>query len=385
LLIDSMPEEIQILRKVTQDIVRTRVAPMVAEIEESGTFSYELLDVMKSAGWLSVVLPLEDGTEADLRASLVVIEELAKVFPTSATILTPHWFAVKVITRSVREPWVSGFLARLEREELLGALAATEPDAGSDLASVRTAAKRTDRGWTLRGAKRFITNGGHADFYLVLARSDAEGRSAQGLSLFYVESERPGLRFGRVEKKMGLRASETAEVFFDDVEVPFDHLVGSEGSGFHQMMDALVEGRIVIAALAVGIAAGALEHAVSYAKERVQFGRPIAAFQGLQFLIADMAIKTDAARSLTYDAAEAYRFGHADAPRLAAAAKVFASDSAMAVTTDAVQVLGGVGYTRDFPVEMLMRDAKIQQIYEGTNEVQRMVIGRACLGDAARG
>jgi alkylation response protein AidB-like acyl-CoA dehydrogenase len=384
MLEESLPEEVQLLRKVVRDVAQRRIAPLVRDIDDGGTFSFDLLAILREAGFLSMAVPpAYGGVDSDLRSYVVIMEELGKVFPTACTTLTPHWFATKVIARAATGDWVAPFLAEVAGGEHLGAIALTEPNAGSDLAAASTRARQVDGSWVIDGQKRFITNGGVADFYLVLARTGGDGPG--GLSLFFVEGDRPGMTVGRFEKKMGLRSSPTAELYFDGVAVPQDHLVGDAGRGFAETMQGMEEGRIMVAALSLGIAQGALEQAVAYAAERQQFGKPIAAFQGLQFLIADMGIRTEAARSLTYDAAEAYLAGRPDAARLAAMAKTFASDAAMAVTTDAVQVLGGSGYVTDFPVEMLMRDAKINQIFEGTNQIQRMLIARSLLGPAARG
>ena len=384
MLDEMLPEEIQLLRKVVRDVAQRRIAPLVHDIDDAGTFSPELLAILREAGFLAMAVPAaHGGVDSDLRSYVVIMEELGKVFPTACTTLTPHWFATKVIARAVRAEWVAPFLAEVTDGALLGAIALTEPNAGSDLAAATTRARPVDGSWVIDGQKRFITNGGVADFYQVLARTGGDGPGV--LSLFFVEGDRPGITSGRLEKKMGLRSSPTAEMYFDGVTVPEDHLVGEAGRGFAETMQGMEEGRIMVAALSLGIAQGALDHAVAYAAARRQFGKPIAAFQGLQFLIADMGIRVEAARSLIYDAAEAYLAGRPDAARLAAMAKTFASDAAMAVTTDAVQVLGGSGYVTDFPVEMLMRDAKINQIYEGTNQIQRMLIARSLLGPAARG
>ena len=384
MLEEMLPEDIQLLRKVVRDVAQRRIGPLVRDIDDAGTFSPELLAILREAGFLAMAVPAaHGGVDSDLRSYVVIMEELGKVFPTACTTLTPHWFATKVIARAARGGWVAPFLAEVGDGARLGAIALTEPNAGSDLAAASTRARALDGSWVIDGQKRFITNGGVADFYLVLARTGGDGPG--GLSLFFVEGDRPGITIGRLEKKMGLRSSPTAEMYFDGVTVPEDHLVGEAGRGFAETMQGMEEGRIMVAALSLGIAQGALDHAVAYAAERRQFGKPIAAFQGLQFLIADMGIRVEAARSLILDAAEAYLAGRPDAARLAAMAKTFASDAAMAVTTDAVQVLGGSGYVTDFPVEMLMRDAKINQIYEGTNQIQRMLIARSLLGSAARG
>ena len=373
------PEEIELLRKTIRDLAVKRVAPLIEGIETSGKFSVELLDILKAAGLTGLIVPADrGGVDTDLRGFVVVMEELSRIFPTASTMLTPHWFSTKQIVKWADADWVRPLLKQVADGELIGAIALTEPEAGSDLASVSTTATHTDDQLIINGQKRFITNGGYADYYTVLARTGGPG--ARGLSLIFVEANLPGVSIGRIEKKMGLRGSATAEVRFDGVVVPFDHLIGIENRGFAQAMDGIEEGRVVVAAMSLGIAQGAMGHAVEYAKTRRQFGKPIGAFQGLQFMLADMAIKIDATRSLVYDATHAVMARSPEAARLASAAKTFASDIAMEITTDAVQVLGGYGYTADFPVEMLMRDAKINQIYEGTNQIQRMLIARGLLG-----
>jgi hypothetical protein len=277
---------------------------------------------------------------------------------------------------------VAPLLAAAAEGRSIGAIAATEPEAGSDLAAVRTRAVRDADEWVIDGSKRFITNGGFAEFYTVLVRTGGAG--PRGVSAIYVEASREGVKATRFEEKMGLHGSATAEMSYDQVRVPGDHLIGTEGSGFTYTMRSFDEGRIGVAAMALGIAQGCLEASVDYARSREQFGHKIASFQGVQFLVADMAIGVHAARSLISDAALALVRGDADAGRLAAIAKTYATDMAMAVSTDAVQVHGGYGYVRDFPVEMFMRDAKICQIYEGTNQIQRTLVARSYFGDLAR-
>jgi hypothetical protein len=376
---DRFPEEVLFLKDAARQVAERGLGPLVRDVDEKGEFSHEVVAVLREAGWLGMgVSAAWGGVDSDVSAFVVVMEEVSKVFPTAASILAPHWFASKMVSRFAEGPWVAPLLDRVVNGQVLGALAATEPDAGSDLASVSTTAQRDGGEWVINGSKRFITNGGFADFYVVLTRTD--GNREGGLSMFLVEADRPGIKIGRLEKKMGLRASATAEIFFDDLRVEADHLIGEQGSGFKQASKALVEGRVMVASISLGIAQGCLEHAIAYARERKQFGRPIGEFQGIQFMLANMAIETAAARSLTCDAAVAVQSDAPDAGMRAAIAKTFASDAAMSVSTNAVQVLGGVGYTSDFPVEMLMRDAKIQQIYEGTNEIQRTIIAKRLLG-----
>jgi alkylation response protein AidB-like acyl-CoA dehydrogenase len=255
----------------------------------------------------------------------------------------------------------------------------SEPEAGSDVASMRTRAVRDGDEFVINGVKRWITNAGVSDFYTVFAVTDPEKRT-RGISAFLVEKADAGVSFGAPEKKLGIKGSPTCEVYFDNVRIPASRMIGAEGTGFVTAMKTLDHTRITIAAQAIGVAQGALDYALGYVKERKQFGRPFSDFQGLQFMIADMGMKLEAARQLTYAAACKSERNDADLGYFGAAAKCFASDVAMEITTDAVQLLGGYGYTKDYPVERMMRDAKITQIYEGTNQVQRIVMARSLLG-----
>ena len=270
------------------------------------------------------------------------------------------------------------YMAPLAKGEAMFSYCLSEPDAGSDAAGMKTRAVRDGDFWVLNGVKRWITNAGISEYYTVMAVTDPEARS-KGISAFVVEKSDPGVSFGAKERKLGIQGSPTREVYLDKVRIPADRMIGAEGTGFETAMRTLDHTRITIAAQAVGVAQGALDHALSYAQERQQFGKAIAEFQGLQFLLADMGMKVEAARQLTYAAAGRSERGDADITYFGAAAKCFASDVAMKVTTDAVQLLGGAGYTRDFPLERMMRDAKITQIYEGTNQVQRVVMARQLL------
>jgi alkylation response protein AidB-like acyl-CoA dehydrogenase len=386
-LAHHLDEEIRDLARMTRAIALDKIQPLIESVERSGTFSTEIRDILASAGLFGLVVPeVLGGVDSDVRHQVVVLEELGRVYPSACTYLTAHWLATKIIAKNATghsEPaWVRPHLARAATGESLGALAATEPDFGSDLGSVTTRAELQGDEWVITGTKRFITNGGYADFYTVLARTDGPG--SRGLSMFFVEADRDGVSASRWEQKMGLHGSATAEMQFDAVRVPADHLIGRRGSGFGYLMRSFDEGRLGVAAMCAGVTRGSLDAATKYASERSQFGKEIAGYQGVQFLIADMAIAAQTSQSLVYDAAQAFVEGHPDASRLAAMAKTYASDASMAATSDGVQVHGGAGYVRDFPVEMFMRDAKIGQIYEGTNQILRMVIARTYFGDLAR-
>jgi hypothetical protein len=378
------PEGLSDLAALAREVAVKRIAPLVRETELSRQFSPRIRQILAEAGFLGLVVPERfGGVSADVRGEAVVVEEIAKVYPSAATYLTAHWTSSKLLVRAAEagqdDKWLLAALAKIAEGEWLGAIAATEPEAGSDLAHLHSRAGKAGAEWVLNGGKRFITNGGAADFYAIIARSGGEG--ASGISVFCAEADRPGITATRLESKMGLHGSATAEILLDDLHLPADHLVGTEGKGFGMFMAGLDAGRVTVAAMSAGIAAGALGHSVAYARQRRQFGRAIADFQGVQFLLADMEIAVTAARALTMDAAEAVALGHPRASQLASVAKTFASDAAMQVTTDAVQVHGGYGYIDEFPVEMLMRDAKIGQIYEGTNQLQRSLIARRILRD----
>jgi alkylation response protein AidB-like acyl-CoA dehydrogenase len=386
-LASHLDEELRDLAAATRSVATGKIKPLVAEAERAATFSPQIRDVLADAGLFSLVVPSAyGGSDSDVRHQVIVLEEIARVYPSACTYLTAHWLATKVIVLNAtghREaPWVAGLLEDAAAGTKLGAIAVTEPDAGSDVAAITTKARLEHDEWVITGTKRFITNGGFADFYTVLARTGESG--ASGISVFFVEADRPGVTATRLEDKMGLHGSATAEMLFDEVRVPTDHLIGEAGQGFRYLMRGFDEGRLGVAAMCLGIAQGALDAAARYATERRAFGKEIAAHQGVQFLVADMSIGVYAARSLIYDAAQAAVDMAPDASRLAAIAKTFASDMSMEVTSNGVQVHGGAGYVADFPVEMLMRDAKIGQIYEGTNQILRMLIARSYFGDLAR-
>ncbi|GAA2592644.1 acyl-CoA dehydrogenase family protein [Dactylosporangium fulvum] len=387
MLTEDLDDSLRDLASMARAVAVNKIGPLVAAVERSGTFSPEIREILASAGFFGMVVPeAYGGVDSDIRHHGIVLEELGRVYPSACTYLTAHWLATKLIALNATGPtaasWTDSVLTKAASGEWLGAIAATEPEAGSDLGSVTTTAVPDGDVWVINGTKRFITNGGFADFYTVLARTGGPG--SRGLSLFLVEASTPGVVAARWEEKMGLHGSATAEMHFDDVRIPRDHIIGEVDRGFTYLMRGFDEGRLGVAAMSLGISQGALDAATRYAAERRQFGKEIASYQGVQFLIADMAIGVHASRSLLYDAMAALVAGRDDASRLAAIAKTYTTDVAMQVTSNAVQVLGGSGYVRDFPVEMLMRDAKIGQIYEGTNQILRMVIARSYFGELAR-
>jgi alkylation response protein AidB-like acyl-CoA dehydrogenase len=383
----DLSEDLRDLAALTRDVAESKISPLIAETEESATFSPEIKEILAAAGFFGLVVPeAYGGSPSDIGHQCIVLEELARIYPSACTYLTAHWLATKLIalhaTGDTEADWVRPLLEAAAEGHLLGAIAVTEPDHGSDLGSVTTKARKDGDGWIINGTKRFITNGGYADFYTVLARTGGPG--PRGLSLFVVEADRGGVAAARWEKKMGLHGSATAEMQFDDVRVPADHLVGDPDRGFSYLMRGFDEGRLGVAAMSLGISQGSLDAATRYAGQRKQFGKEIAAYQGVQFLIADMSIGVYTSRAMVYDAVRASTQQHPDASRLAAIAKTYASDVAMNVASSGVQVHGGAGYVRDFPVEMLLRDAKINQIYEGTNQILRMLIARSYFGEVAR-
>ncbi len=318
------------------------------------------------------------GAGADALATVLVIEEVARACVSSSLIPAVNKLGSLPVQLAGSEELKKHYLGALARGEGGFSYCLSEPEAGSDAASMKTKAVREGDGWVLNGTKRWITNAGESEFYTVLAVTDPDKRT-RGITAFVVEKSDEGVSFGAPEKKLGIKGSPTREVYFDNVRIPADRIIGGEGQGFEIAMRTLDHTRVTIAAQAVGVAQGALDYALEYAKERQQFGKSIADFQGLQFLLADMGMKVEAARQMTYAAAGRSERGDDDLTFFGAAAKCFASDVAMEVTVNAVQVLGGYGYTRDYPVERMMRDAKITQIYEGTNQVQRIVMARQLL------
>ncbi|MFR9799037.1 acyl-CoA dehydrogenase [Streptomyces sp. MS06] len=369
-------EEHDMLRDAVRSLAEAKIAPYAAAVDEEARFPQEALDALVANDLHAVHVPEEyGGGGADALATVIVIEEVARVCASSSLIPAVNKLGSLPVILSGSEELKKKYMTPLAKGDGMFSYCLSEPDAGSDAAGMKTRAVRDGDHWILNGVKRWITNAGVSEYYTVMAVTDPEKRS-KGISAFVVEKSDEGVSFGAPEKKLGIKGSPTREVYLDNVRIPADRMIGEEGTGFATAMKTLDHTRITIAAQALGIAQGALDYAKGYVKERKQFGKPIADFQGIQFMLADMAMKISAARALTYQAAAASERGDADLTYLGAAAKCFASDVAMEATTDAVQLLGGYGYTRDYPVERMMRDAKITQIYEGTNQVQRIVMAR---------
>ena len=368
------------LRAVVRELAEERIAPRAAEIDESREFPWDLKDLLARQDLLGTCFEERyGGTALDGIGQSIVAEEIARADATTSLIPIVQKLGSLPITLAGSEEQKSRYIPRLASGEWLVAFGLTEAAAGSDVASNRMRARRDGGGYRLNGSKRFITHGSIANLVTVFALTDPEAGGRRGMSAFIVETAAPGFSAPRVEHKMGIRGSPTAELHFDDVLVPEENRLGDEGDGFKIAMATLDRSRLGIAAQAVGIAQGALDAAVAYAADRTQFGQRVVDFQGIQFMLADMASQTEAARQLTYAAAAIVDAGAADLPYWTSSAKLIAGDTAMRVTTDAVQVLGGYGYISEYPVERMMRDAKITQLYEGTQQIQRLVIARQLL------
>ncbi|MCF3942764.1 acyl-CoA dehydrogenase [Oceanobacillus alkalisoli] len=372
----QLTEEQEMLRKMVRDFAINEVEPTAAERDEEERFDREIFDKMAELGLTGIPWPEEyGGIGADFVSYCMAVEELSRVCASTGVTLSAHlslasWPIYKYGTEEQKKT----FLQLLATGEALGAYALSEPGAGSDVAAMKTVAKKDGDDYVLNGNKVWITNGGVADLYIVFAKTDPAANH-KGISAFIVEKGTEGFTFGKKEKKLGIRSSPTTELIFENCRIPKENLLGEEGEGFKIAMTTLDGGRNGIAAQAVGIAQGALDASINYAKEREQFGKPIAETQGISFKLADMATEVEAARLLTYQAAWLESNGKPYGKE-SAMSKLFAGDAAMRITVEAVQIFGGYGYTKDYPVERYMRDAKITQIYEGTQEVQRLVIGR---------
>ncbi|HSO93564.1 MAG TPA: acyl-CoA dehydrogenase family protein [Candidatus Dormibacteraeota bacterium] len=377
----GLSEEQQQIREMVHDLCLEQVEPRAAAIDESGEFPWDIKEIFARQDILAIPFtPDYGGVSGSAVTLLVAIEEISKFCATSSLILSVQSLGSLPIWLAGTEEQKRKYLPPLARGERLAAYALTEPGSGSDAGGMRTRAVKHGDSYVINGSKTFITGGSVADTIVVFARTGEDGEaSTKNISAFIVDRGMPGFRVGKLEKKLGIRGSPTAQLFFEELTVPEENRLGGEGDGFRLAMRVLDHSRPGIAAQALGIAEGAFELALKYARERRQFGRPIAEFQGIQFMLADMATQIEAARALTYAAADAIDRGLPAISLSSAMAKLCASDTAMRVTTDAVQILGGYGYLRDFPAERMMRDAKITQIYEGTNEIQHLVIARALL------
>ncbi|OZV10426.1 acyl-CoA dehydrogenase [Tissierella sp. P1] len=375
----NLTKEQQMVRNVMKEFTEKEVKPIAAEIDETERFPRETVEKMAKYNMLGIPFPVQyGGSGGDELAYAIAVEELSKACATTGVILSAHtslgcWPIYKYGTEEQKQK----YLVPLAKGEHLGAFGLTEPNAGTDAAGQQTTAILDGDYYILNGTKIFITNGGQADTYIIFAMTD-KSKGTRGISAFIVEKDYPGFSIGKIEEKMGIRASATAELIFQNCRVPKENLLGKEGEGFKIAMGTLDGGRIGIAAQALGIAAGALDETVKYLKERQQFGRPIAKFQGLQWMVADLATEIEAARLLVYRAAY-NKANNLPYNKEAAMAKLFAAECAMNVTTKCVQLFGGYGYTKDYPMERMMRDAKITEIYEGTSQVQQMVIAAQVL------
>ncbi|MFV2011998.1 MULTISPECIES: acyl-CoA dehydrogenase family protein [unclassified Micromonospora] len=375
----QLPEEHTAIREAVREVCDAKVAPNAAEADETAQFPTASYDALRAADFHAPHVPEQyGGAGADALATAIVIEEVARACASSSLIPAVNKLGTMPLLLAGSEQLKERYLRPVASGAAMFSYCLSEPEAGSDAASMTTRAVRDGDHWVLTGVKRWITNAGVSEYYTVFAVTEPGARS-RGISAFVVEKSDPGVSFGAPEKKLGIKGSPTCEVYLDNVRIPADRMIGEPGTGFATAMRTLDHTRVTIAAQAVGIAQGALDFARGYVRERQQFGKPIADFQGVQFMIAEMGMKLEAARQITYAAAARSERADADLTFFGAAAKCFASDAAMEITTDAVQLLGGYGYTRDYPVERMMRDAKITQIYEGTNQVQRIVMARQLL------
>jgi alkylation response protein AidB-like acyl-CoA dehydrogenase len=373
----TIPRDHLDFRDTIRQIARERIAPRAAEIDEKAEYPHDLRALLAEHDVLALPFDTEHGGTGTGTLMLgMAVEEIAKACASTALILMIQDLGTLPIKLFGSEELKDRFLPRCATGEWSPAFALSEPEAGSDPGGMRTRAVKSDGGWIITGTKNWITNLGVADFYVVFAVTDPNAGHSRGISAFVVEADRPGFSVGKLEHKLGIRGSPTGQPIFEDVEVPDENLIGDVHQGFKVAMATLDRSRLGVAAQALGIAQGATDYAAAYARERRQFGQPINAFQGIQFKLADMETQCAAARELLYQACAKVDRGDPDLGKYSAMAKLFCSDVAMRVTVEAVQVLGGYGYVKEYPVERMMRDAKITQIYEGTNEIQRLVIAR---------
>jgi alkylation response protein AidB-like acyl-CoA dehydrogenase len=374
----TIPQEHLDFRDTIRQIAQERIAPRAAEIDEKAEYPHDLRALLSEQDILGLPFDVEHGGTGTGALMLnIAIEEIAKACASTALILMVQELGTLPIKEFGSEELKARFLPRCATGEWSPAFALSEPEAGSDPGGMRTKAVRDGEEWVIDGTKNWITNLGIADFYVVFAVTDPDAGHSRGITAFVVEADRPGFSVGKLEHKLGIRGSPTGQPIFDGVRVPASNVVGEVNEGFKVAMATLDRSRLGVAAQALGIAQGATDYAAAYARERQQFGKPINAFQAIQFKLADMETQCAAARELLYQACAKIDRGDSDLGKYSAMAKLFCSDVAMNVTVEAVQVLGGYGYVKEYPVERMLRDAKITQIYEGTNEIQRLVIARA--------
>jgi alkylation response protein AidB-like acyl-CoA dehydrogenase len=378
---DPLTDEQREIRELVRVLARDRIAPRAAEIDKSSEFPWDVVELFREHGIFGVMYDEEyGGLGASALMTLVAVEEVSKVCATSGLILAVQELGSLGVKLAGSEEQKERYLARLATGEWLTAYALTEPGSGSDSAAMRSEARREGDVYVINGSKRFITNAGVADLYTVFAKTDPTA-GHDGISAFLVESSSPGFEVGRIEPKMGIKGSTTGELFFNDMQIPAENLLGEEGDGFKIAMRILDRSRPGIGAQGLGLAQGATDYALEYAKERETMGKPIGQHQMISAMLADMETKCEAARLLLYKCGQLIDEGAegSELTKISAMAKLYCSDVAMEVTTDAVQILGGYGYMQEYPVERMMRDAKITQLYEGTNQIQRLVIAREML------
>ncbi len=372
----QLPEEHRALREAVRGLAEDKIAPRAAQIDATGEFPQDVYEALVSARFHAIGIPEAYGGEGgDAIASAIVVEEVARVCASSSLIPAVNKLGTTPLLVGGSDDLCSRYLPQVASGDAMFSYALSEREAGSDAAGMKATAVPDGDGWVLNGQKSWITNAGISKYYTVMAKTDPDA-GARGISAFVVHADDEGFSYGSKERKLGIHGSPTREIYFDNCRIPADRIIGEPGTGFTTAMKTLDITRIAIGAQALGMGQGALDYALAYAKERKQFGKAIAEFQGLQFMLADMAMKLAAARALVYEAASKSERMDADIAFAGAAAKCFASDTAMQVATDAVQILGGAGYVMDHPVERIMRDVKITQIYEGTNQIQRLVMAR---------
>ena len=375
-----LSDDHEALREAVRAVAEAKIAPHAAEVDETGSFPQAAYDALRAGDFHAPHVPEQyGGAGADALATCLVIEEVARACASSSLIPAVNKLGTMPLLLAASEDVLTRYLPPVASGEAMFSYGLSEREAGSDTAAMRCKAVRDGDDWVLSGQKSWITNAGVSQYYTVMAVTDPDGPRGRNVSAFVVEASDEGFTFGEPERKLGIKGSPTRELHFDRCRIPGDRLVGEVGEGLKIALRTLDHTRVTIGAQAVGIAQGALDHALAYVQERRQFGKAVAEFQGVQFMLADMAMKLEAARQMVYVAAAKSERGDADLPFFGAAAKCYASDVAMEVTTDAVQLLGGAGYVKDYPVERMMRDAKITQIYEGTNQIQRLVMARQLL------